>query len=76
MHELNVLDRELGDLRITWDPENPDEVEAAENTFNDLREKEFKAYDVGRLGKKGNRVITKFDPKIEKMIMTPPVEEG
>jgi len=75
MGELRVLDKELGDMKVIWDPKKPHEVEAAKETFMRLKEKNYLAYDVGKLGKKGNEV-EEFDPSLEKLIMTPPLDRG
>ena len=37
MGELRVLDKELGDLKIIWDPNNQEEVAAARKAFDELR---------------------------------------
>jgi len=75
MGELRVMDKELGDLKVIWDPENPHEVEAAKETFIKLKGKNYLAFDVAKLGRKGNEV-KEFDPALEKLIMTPPLQRG
>jgi hypothetical protein len=76
MGELRILDPKAGDLKVIWNPDNPDEVCAAKEQFDNLRKKGYMAWNVGRLGKKGDNEITEFDPELEKMIITPPVKKG
>jgi hypothetical protein len=64
----------LGDTKISWDPANADEVEAARNTFNDLRAKGFLAFKV--VGKAKGEQITAFDPEAKRIIMAPPMMGG
>jgi hypothetical protein len=72
---LTTLDRE-GDTKIIWDPENEDEVAAARQLFDSLKEKRFVAYSVtGKKGEKGE-VIKEFDPELEMIIMSPPMVGG
>jgi len=73
-NELRVID-ETGDSKTTWDVNNPDEVEAARETFNKLKEKKYIAYSVKRNGKKGE-IINEFDPDAGMIIMSPPVVGG
>ncbi len=72
--ELAVLDH-TGDTKLIWDTENEDEVSAARNTFDKLKKKGFLAYTVKKGGDKGE-ILTKFDPKIEKIIMSPAMAGG
>ena len=76
MGELRVLDKELGDLKIIWDPNNQEEVAAARKAFDELRAKKYMAWDVKEKGKKGDNEVKAFNPELEKMIMTPPVQKG
>lgn len=74
MGELRELGPQ-GDTKVIWDADEEDEVEAAQNTFDDLKEKGYFAYSVKKDGDKG-RVITKFDPDAEKIIMAMPMRGG
>lgn len=76
MGELRILDRKHGDIKIIWDPNNEEEVKVARQTFENLTKKGHMAWNVGRLGKKGDNEIKVFDPDLEKMIITPPVKKG
>ena len=64
-----------GDTKTIWDPNNPDEVASARNTFDTLRAKGYLAYSVKADGEKGDVVVV-FDPKAGKIILTPPLKGG
>jgi hypothetical protein len=72
--ELSILDR-TGDTKLIWDSNNPDEVANAQETFDKLKKKGFIAYSVEKGGGKG-KVLAKFDPQAEKIIMTPAMAGG
>ncbi len=72
--EMRVMGRE-GDLKVIWDSEKPDEVEAARRQFNELSKKHYIAFSVKKDGEK-NEKISKFDPDIEKMILVPMLKGG
>lgn len=72
--EMHVLDH-TGDTKIIWDPDKPEEVEAARETFNRLKKKNYLAYTVNRSGDKGT-VVREFDPQAEKMILAPQTVGG
>lgn len=74
MNEMSVMD-ETGDTKTIWNPENVDEVQAARDTFDLLKRKNYLAYSVKNDGEKGN-IIRKFDPELGKIIMVPPVIGG
>ena len=73
-NELAVMDH-TGDTKYMWDKNSPDEIAVAEKTFNKLKKKGYLAYTVKRNGNKGD-IIHEFDPKMEKIIMIPPVVGG
>lgn len=67
---------ESGDTRITWDKNNPAEVEHARTSFNHLtREKNFRAFRVGRGDSQGARV-DQFDPDAERLVFVPQYQGG
>jgi hypothetical protein len=68
-HVLQYMSDE-GDSRIIWDPDNPDEVDAARAQFDTLVGKGYQAYSVRRGGEKGERV-RKFSPDLERLILAP-----
>ena len=71
---LKIL-RNEGDTRVTWDPDNDDELEAAEAQFDTLIEKGFTAFAVKKDGSKG-RKTTKFKPDAGAIIMVPKMVGG
>ena len=73
MSEIN----HMGDTRIIWDKDNPDEVAVAKSAFDRLvGKKKYAAFEVkGRKGDKGSQ-IRKFDPDAERIIMVPPMAGG
>jgi len=73
-NEMALMDG-TGDTKVMWDPKNPDEVQAAEVQFNALKAKGFIAYTVNKKGGTGE-ILRKFDPSIEKMILSPPIVGG
>lgn len=73
-HELSIIDQ-TGDTKYIWDTENQDEIDVAENMFDQLKEKRYIAYTVAANGKKGE-IINRFDPELGKIIMIPPVVGG
>ena len=73
-NELCILGPE-GDSKITWDPSNEKEVKSAEKEFNDCIRKNYTAYAVTNLDKKGSKITT-FNPFIGKIILVPPVSGG
>jgi len=47
MGELCVMDREAGDIRISWDPKNSDEVASIKDQFERLKKKGYLFFKVG-----------------------------
>lgn len=74
MGEMAILGKE-GDTKVIWDPENDDEVDAAEEQYDTLIEKGFNAFAVKKGGKKG-KAIKEFDPDAGKIIMVPKIVGG
>ena len=74
MSEMRVIDN-TGDSKIIWDKDNPDEIEAARETFKKLTKKGYMAYSVKSKGEKGE-LLTEFDPKAEKIILAPRMVGG
>ena len=75
MSELRIMDKDAGDLKVIWNKDNVDEVEAAESQFDSLITKGFSAYKVDKKGEPG-KMVTKFDPDAEKIIMVPKIMGG
>ena len=72
-----------GDLKISWDPEKPAEVEHARQHFNTLKKQGHIFFKVAARGKKGEKVssfeesaaklICEFDPKSDVVATRVPV---
>ena len=75
--ELSILNGE-GDTKLTWNANNEDEVEAAEVMFDELIAKGFQAFEVSDEKEKGGKgkMIKKFDPKAQRIIMSPRIGGG
>ena len=74
MGELRVFGTG-GDTKVIWDPDNEDEVGAAEEQFDSLIEKGFTAFSVKKDGEK-HKKVTKFDPSMGKIILVPRIAGG
>lgn len=72
--EMIVMDT-TGDSKTIWDPGNADEVEAARETFKNLKKKGYLAYSVKGDGEKG-KLLQEFDPAAGKIIMSPMMRGG
>lgn len=72
---LRIMDPELGDLKITWDPDDDDQTELARKNFIAAKKKKMVAYAVKKDGTKG-KIISEFDPEAEAIIMAPPLVGG
>lgn len=73
-HEMSIIGGN-GDTKIAWNPDNPDEVTTARESFDKLRAKSYLAFTVNRKGDKGEQ-ISSFDPEAEAMILVPPLRGG
>lgn len=73
-----------GDVKLTWDPLNPDEVKHARDHFEKLKKAGHIFFKIGAPGKKGAKIdgfeeglgkmICEFDPKAD--IIATPVPRG
>jgi len=73
IRDMNILDRS-GHMNVQWDPDKEDEVNAARATFDKMKSKGYSAF-VSEGGEKGKR-LERFDPSVEEMILTPPIQGG
>jgi hypothetical protein len=73
-HVLKELNHK-GDTRIQWDPDDPNSVEQARRTFNELKKKGYAAFRVNRKGDKGE-TMKEFDPEALSITMSPPQAGG
>jgi hypothetical protein len=67
-----------GHAEISWDMDDPESVEDAEQMFKDLLDKGYQAFEVSHIsGNPGKgRRVRKFDPYLESIVMIPPVAGG
>lgn len=73
---FEIIDVRAGDVKLIWDRTKPDEVEAAQSTFDKLIKKGYAAFLVkDNDGNKGEKV-TKFDPSAERIILIAPMQGG
>lgn len=71
---MDILDP-TGHSSIEWDADNEDEVVAAQAHFDTLRKKKYLAFKVDKDGDPGEQ-ISKFDPELEHIVMSPPMVGG
>lgn len=71
---LSVMNH-TGDSKFMWDSKNEVETAAAKEQFDALKKKGYIAFTVDKKGNQGD-IIHKFDPTLEKIIMTPPIVGG
>lgn len=74
MGEMRWLSEE-GDLKVIWNPDNEDEIDAARDQFDRLIKKGYKAFSVKKDGNQGKEIKT-FDEEAGKIIMTPGLVGG
>lgn len=65
----------VGDFKLSFDPNNPDEVAIAKKTFNDLKKKGMKAY-VDTNSKSRRKEVEEFTTEHPKLVFTPAMVGG
>lgn len=77
--ELAVLDR-TGDVKLSWDTRNEDEVNAARKMFTRLKKAGHLAYKTSgnddTTQNRNREVIHEFDPTAERIVMSPAIQGG
>ncbi len=71
---LEVMDP-TGHTEVQWDPDDPEEVRKAEETFNEMIKRGYAAYRMNAEGKQGEQ-IRKFDAYAGRILMSPPMKGG
>ena len=61
---------EEGDIKYAWDPKSPDEVEAAQKHFEDLKSKGFLIFKMKRWSK--DEPVEVFNPKDKRLLFVAP----
>lgn len=64
-----------GDVKLEWNPDDPEDVRKARETFDTLKKKGFMAFSVKAGGKKG-ALLPEFDPHVASIVMVPAVAGG
>ena len=72
MGEMRKLN-EMGDVKVTWNPQKPDEVAAARAVFESTRGK-YVAFE-GKGKERGKRLDT-FDPQAKSILLIPAISGG
>lgn len=71
---MSIMGKE-GDLKVTWNSDQPDEVEAARAQFDKLIGKGYLAFKTDKKGDKGEQMRT-FDPTAERVILVKQLKGG
>lgn len=75
-NEMRILDV-TGDTKLKWDPNIPEEVEAARKMFNEMtKTKRYLAFSVNKKDAGKGEQIREFDPSIKAMILSPALVGG
>jgi hypothetical protein len=72
--EMSIMGA-AGDTKVTWDRNLRTDVENARRMFRDLKAKGYAAFNVQKLGGKGEQIFS-FDEAAENVIMVPPLAGG
>jgi hypothetical protein len=75
---MRYAKRGEGDVRLSWDPANKEEVKAAKKAFDDLLKKGYCAWRVDLpVDKRDNTTrITEFDPEAKEIVVLPKMTGG
>lgn len=74
MGELITIGR-LGDLRISWNPDNDAEIKVVKETFEKKIKEGWAAFIESKYGEKGER-IKEFDSDVKRIVLVPPISGG
>jgi hypothetical protein len=72
---MEIMDVTAGDIKVEWNPDQKDEVDAAKKQFKELQGKGFKAFRIYDGGKKGEE-LDSFDKYAERILFVPPIVGG
>lgn len=64
-----------GDTKLTWDPGQPAEVDAARAQFDTLKKKGYAAFRMSEGGDQGEQ-LHEFDPRARRTIFVPQMKGG
>ena len=71
---LEIVDR-TGHTEVSWDPDDPEEVQAAQEAFGECLGKGYAAFSMQSDGKQGEQ-IRSFDPYAGRILMLPALVGG
>ncbi len=74
-HELRIMDRQAGDLKLKWNPAIKKQVHAASAAFRTAQKKGIRFYSVSESGDQGQRIDT-FDPEEKRIVGIMPIVGG
>lgn len=75
MGSLAIMDH-TGHSILRWDQADQDSIADAEKMFAELKKQGYIAYEYSPIAAGKGRIIRKFDPYLNEVIMTPPVAGG
>ena len=73
-HEMSAMGKE-GDTKYHWNPEDPESVAAAQETYNGFMSDGYRAFSMSEDGTQGE-IMTSFDPSAGNVLMVPPMQGG
>lgn len=74
-HTLSLMDPKEGDIKLSWDMDNEDEIEIARAAFTKAKKDGFAFYAMDK-GKQTGSVINRFNPDLEDIIGRPQLVGG
>lgn len=72
---MAVMDK-TGDSKVTWDPNQPAEVEAARAQFDVLKKKGYSAFRMSEGGDQQGAQMRDFDASARRIIFVPQMQGG
>ena len=72
MHEMSVMTHE-GDTKCYWDPNNPESVKVASETFAAHAQRGYRAFSM--VGTQGT-IMDVFDPNAAQILFVPAMQGG
>lgn len=65
-----------GHERLVWNRFSPEESKEAQSKFYELVDKGYQMFATLTSGKKSNRRLFRFDPRVEEVVCIPPIAGG
>jgi hypothetical protein len=73
-HEMSIMGSG-GDTKCRWNPDNPESVAIAQETYTNYRGQGFLAFAMNEDGTTGDQ-LNEFDPSHENILFVPPMRGG